>query len=227
MASDRSLLERQMERVELRSFPLEGFNRRRERKQRNRRMGTAVVVLAVAAAAIGGLTRAFTRSVLPAGDPRRAFVGTWEATDQDGSSLTMEIRATRDDALEILVRDDAAAVCSGTPSTMTGTGRLSGTDELVIPTPVLTCQDGSEPVALSGPPLEEQLRNLTFIHDREADTLTDNFDVVWGRGKAPQLVPETEVARGVYEGTPWHLSILKNSVYLRGYLGDEIFAGYS
>jgi Tol biopolymer transport system component len=59
MNSDRSLLERQMERVELRPFTLEGFQRRRERKQRNRRIGTAVVALAVAAVAIGVLARAF------------------------------------------------------------------------------------------------------------------------------------------------------------------------
>jgi hypothetical protein len=102
---------------------------------------------------------------------------------------------------------------------------------LVIPSPVFTCDDGSEPRVESGPPVDEQLRNLTFVHDREADTLTDNFDVVW-----TEQIPEMEVADGIYEGTPWRLNVDGwggadetdvSGVWLRGYLGDEIFGGYS
>jgi hypothetical protein len=58
MASDRSLLEREMERVELRPFTLAEFHRRRERKQRNRRMGTGVLALVLSAAALAGLLQA-------------------------------------------------------------------------------------------------------------------------------------------------------------------------
>ena len=47
---------------------------------------------------------------------------------------------------------------------MIGTGRIEGDDRLVIPSPIYTCDDGSEAVALSGPPLQEQLRNLTYVH---------------------------------------------------------------
>jgi hypothetical protein len=206
---------------------------RRRRRDRNRRGVTVAVAVAVAAAGIGGLLRAFYSDP----EPRPAaqlsrFVGTWVSTDLDGSTQTMVVRAAGEGALEIEVRDDSARVCSGAPSTITGTGRVDGATVLVIPSPVLTCDDGSEPTVESGPPLEELLRNLTFVHDREAETLTDNFDVVWGRGKSPQLVPETEVARGVYEGTPWRLNVVtepgtSDTGWLRGYLGDEIFAGYS
>ena len=153
---------------------------RRRRRDRNRRVGTAVVALAVAAAGIGGLVRTFSSGPVPASDPRSPFLGTWATTDLDGSTPTMVIRS-RGEAVEIVVRDDLASVCSGAPSTMRGTGRLEGGRELVIPSPVLTCDDGSEPEALSGPPLEEQLRNMTFVHDPEADNLTDNLGSVWDR----------------------------------------------
>ena len=70
MPSDQSILERQIERVELRPFTLEGFHRRRSRKQRNRRIGAAVAALALAAAGIGVLVRAFSSGPVPASDPR-------------------------------------------------------------------------------------------------------------------------------------------------------------
>jgi hypothetical protein len=188
MPSDQSLLERRIERVELRPFTLEGFHRRRQRRERNRRIGAAVVALAVAAAGIGGVARAFLwgAETRPAEQPTSPFLGTWSSTDLDGSTQTMVVRASGDEAVEIAVRDDSASVCSGAPSTMTGTGRLEGATELVIPSPVLTCVDGSEPEALSGPPLEEQLRNLTFVHDPGADTLTDNLGSVWNRRETTQ-----------------------------------------
>jgi hypothetical protein len=165
---------------------------RRRRRDRNRRVGTAVVALAVAAAGIGGVARAFLSGPgpRPADRPADPFVGTWESVDLDGSSQIMEIRATGDDAYEIGVHDDSTGVCSETPSTMTGAGRLQGAAELLIPSPVLTCDDGSEPEALSGPPLEEQLRNLTFVRDPATDTLTDSFGVVWSRGvEQPPMEP--------------------------------------
>ena len=179
MANDRSWLEREIERVELRPFTLEGFHRRRQRKERNRRIGTAVVALAVAAAGIGGLVGSFSSGTVPAGDPRSPFVGTWVSTDIDGSAQTMVVGASGSEAVEVVVHDDRATVCSGAPSTMTGTGRLAGASELVIPLSVLTCHDGSEPKTESGPPVEELLRNITFVHDPESDSLTDNFEVVW------------------------------------------------
>src|SRR5919109_4298107 len=181
MPSDRSILERQIDRIELGPFTLEQFHRRRNRKQRNRRIGAAVVGLAVAAAGIGALVRPFTSTTIPASDPRIPFLGTWVSTDLDGSTQAMVIRASGGGAVEIVVRDDLASVCSRGPSTMTGTGRLQGARELVIPSPVLTCDDGSKPEVADGPPLGDQLRNLTFAHRPESEALIDNFGVAWER----------------------------------------------
>lgn len=172
------------------------FLHRRERKERNRRMATVVVALAVAAAGIGGLVRTFSSDTIPAGDPRSPFLGTWLSTDMDGSNQTMTIGA-EDVAVEIVVHDDSATVCSGAPSTMTGTGRLEGAGELLIPAPILTCDDGTEPQALSGPPVEEQLRNMTFVHDPATDALTDNLGVVWRR-EGSEPAPQTTMSGGMW-----------------------------
>jgi hypothetical protein len=150
---------------------------RRRRRDRNRRIRTAVVALVVAGVTIGGLLRMISSSSVPAADPRDAFLGTWVSTDVDGSTQTMSVRASEDGAVEVTAHDDSASECSRAPSTMRGTGRLQSSTRLVIPYPVLTCDDGSEPEALSGPPLEEQLRDLT---------LTDNFGGIWERDPSPE-----------------------------------------
>ena len=71
-----------------------------------------------------------------------------------------------------------------------GAGRLEGSTELVIPSPVLTCDDGSEPETLSGPPLQEQLRDWTLFLDPETDTLSDGFGGVWLREGTEEPSPE-------------------------------------
>jgi len=190
MASDRSVLERQLERVELRPFTLDGFHRRRQRKDRNRRIGSAVVALVVVGATVGGLLRAFSTGPGPVGDARRSFLGTWVSTDIDGSIQHMRVRSSGDEGVEIVVHDDSAGVCSGVPSTMTGTGGVVGTD-LVIPAPVLTCDDGSEP-ALNGAPLREQLRDWTLFLDSQTDTLSDGVGGVWLREGAEDPLADLE-----------------------------------
>ena len=206
MPSDRSVLERQLERVEVRPFTLDGFHRRRQRKDRNRRIGGALVALLVIGATIGGLLRAFSSGTLPANDPRRPFLGTWVSTNLDGSNQTMVIRPSGDLGARIEVHDDASSVCSRAPSTMTGTGRPQGDTALVVPSPSLTCDDGSEPRAMSGPPLEEQLRNLTFVLHPETDDLTDTFGLVWERPGREHPTPEPATA-----GYMWPQSTLKGA----------------
>lgn len=183
MIDQRERFERAFELFDMPEPAMARLVARRHRKERTRRIGTAVVAFAVAAAAFGGLARAFLSGPgpRPADQPTGPFVGTWVSIDQDGSSQTMTIRAIEEGDFEIVVHDDAASVCSGAPSTMRGTGRLEGTRELIVPSPVLTCDDGSEPEALSGLPLEEQLRDLTFVLDAETETLTDTFGGVWLR----------------------------------------------
>jgi hypothetical protein len=155
---------------------------RRDRKHRNQRVAAGVLGIAVFALAAIGFVRILVSEGTPASDPQSPFAGTWVSTsDADGGTQTMTVQVFADGAVEIVVLDDVATVCSGTPSTMTGTGRIEGGTALVIPAPNYTCDDGSEPEALSGPPLEEQLRNLTFVHDPESDTLTDNSGGRWAR----------------------------------------------
>ena len=171
---------------------------RRDRKRRNQRVAAGVLGIAVFALAATGSVRLLGSGPAPAADPRTSFPGTWISTDGDGSTQTMTIRALGDGAVEITVQDDAASVCSGAPSTMTGTGRLEGSTELVIPWPVLTCDDGSEPEALSGPPLEEQLRDLTFVHDPQTDAFNDNFGSVWERVAGDGMSPEPATSRRMW-----------------------------
>ena len=150
------------------------------------------VAAIIATVAVAGIATfyAFASGTVPAGDPRNPFLGTWvSTTDADGGTQTMTVRPSADGAVEIEVDDTIATVCSGTPSTMTGTGRIEGSTSLVIPAPDYTCDDGSEPMALSGPPLEEQLRNLTFVLDAETETLTDGGGGVWVREGAEEPSP--------------------------------------
>ncbi len=154
--------------------------------------GAAVVVLASTLALGVYDDRPAVGGPVPTADPRDPFLGTWVSTsDSDGGTQTMTVRVSTDGAVEIAVLDDVATVCSGTPSTMTGTGRIEGSTRLVIPAPVYTCDDGSEPQALSGPPLQEQLRNLTFVHDPRTNALTVGAGSVWRRPGAalPTLEP--------------------------------------
>ena len=137
----------------------------------------------------------------PSNDPDSPFVGTWVTADLDGSTPTATIEVSTDGVVEIVVVDDYASVCSGAPSTMTGSGRLDGDTVLLIPTPVLTCDDGSGPQALSGPPLEEQLQDLTFTRDPGTDTLTDNLGSVWTREGAESPIPEPTIPGIVWPQT--------------------------
>jgi hypothetical protein len=147
-------------------------------------LGGATLVVAVAAAlALGSFgSRPAVGGPSAAPDPRDAFLGTWISTsDADGGTQRMTVRAAQEGAVEIVVTDDVATVCSLTPSTMIGTGRVEGSTKLVIPAPDYTCDDGREPKALSGPPLAEQLRDLTFVRDARAEYLTDDLGGVWLR----------------------------------------------
>jgi hypothetical protein len=129
----------------------------------------------------------------PAVAPQSPLLGTWLTSDDDGSTPTMVIQVS-DRGFEMLVHDDLASVCSGAPSTMTGTGRLDNTNTMVFSSPTLTCDDGSRPLALSGPSLEEQLRNLTFVLDPQTDTLTDSLGSTWAREGAEDPDPEPAVS---------------------------------
>ena len=103
-----------------------------------------------------------------------ALPGTWKATDAepDRSHLTMEVVGQSDGSFVVTVHDDHASVCGGATSTMTGLAEAQhGT--MVIAQPGYICADGSEAKALSGPPLDERLRNLRFIYVAGSDQLEE------------------------------------------------------
>lgn len=155
---------------------------RRDRKHRNQRVAAGVLGIAVFTLAAIGFARLLGSEGTPASDPQSPFAGTWVSTsDADGGTQTMTVEVFADDTVEIVVTDDVATVCSGTPSTMTGNGRIEDGTQLVIPAPAYTCDDGSEPETVSGPPLDEQLRDWTLVLDPETDTLSDGVGGVWLR----------------------------------------------
>ena len=169
---------------------------RRRRRDRNRRVGTVLVALAMSAAAIGGLARAFMggAETRPADQTPSGFVGQWASTDYNdhgtdtASHQTMTIRAGEVGVLHITGHEDTSYVCQGVggnaPTTMTGTGRLEGPSTLVVPSPALTCVDGSDPDI---PPIEGEARsNYTLVLDPATDRLYDNLGVVWNRGAPPE-----------------------------------------
>jgi hypothetical protein len=164
---------------------------RRDRRQRNRRVAAGVLGIAVFALAAIGFVRLLGSEGTPASDPTSPFEGTWISTsDADGGTQTMTVSVSADGIVEITVLDDVATVCRRTPSTMTGTGRIEDGKQLVIPAPVYTCDDGSEAETLSGPPLQEVLRDWTLFLDPETDTLSDGVGGVWLREGAEEPSPE-------------------------------------
>lgn len=113
------------------------------------------------------------------------FAGSWQATDlpPDSSRLTMELIALPNGTYDMTVLDDYASVCDGASSTMTGVAEPSEPNTIVIAQPDYTCDDGSEAHALSGPPLDKQLRNLSFTYDSLRDALFDPAGLEWTRGQ--------------------------------------------
>jgi hypothetical protein len=155
-----------------------------------------MTAVAVAAVGLVGLTVLWGPGPRPTVSPigSAEFVGTWVSTsDTDGGTQTMTVTRSGDTTIEIVVTDSVATACSGTPSTMIGTGRIDGATRLVIPVPVYTCDDGSDAQTTDGTPMEQQLRDWTLFLDPGTDTLSDSAGGVWLRegGDAPSPMPST------------------------------------
>ncbi len=180
-----------MQRVELQPFTLDGFHRRRERKQRNKRIRAGVVALVVTVLGTGALLRPFPSGVVPADDPRSPFLGSWVSTDADGSTQTMTIRASATTPSRSRCTTTSRRGARALASTMTGSGRIEDGTALVIPAPVYTCDAGSQAENANTPPLDETLRDWTLVLDPEADTLSDSVGGVWAREgtEAPSPAP--------------------------------------
>lgn len=82
-------------------------------------------------------------------------------------------------SFRVTVRDDIASVCDGATSTMTGVAEPRDANTIVIAQPDYVCDDGSVAHALSAPPLDEQLRNMSFTYDSLRDALVDPAGLGW------------------------------------------------
>ena len=185
---DQQSVERAAERFRVPEGSFERLELRRDRKRRNQRVAAGVLGIAVFAIALIGFVRLLGSERTPAVDPASPFEGTWVSTS-DGGTQTMIVRVSADDAVEITVTDDVARACGGTPSTMTGTGRIEDGTALVIPAPVFTCDAGSQAENPGTPPLDGTLRDWTLVLDPETDTLSDGADGVWLREGAEEPSP--------------------------------------
>jgi hypothetical protein len=119
------------------------------------------------------------------------FLGSWLSIDSrfNQSSATLVIAPSEAESAKMTVHNFVS--CGHTTSTMTGTGRLRGENDLVFPAPVITCDDGSQPEGVDATTFQEQFQNLTFTLDPGSDMLTDNFGGVWVRGGAEDKGPES------------------------------------
>lgn len=136
-------------------------------------------------------TEAPVITAVPSSDPG-AFLGIWVSTsDNDGGTQTMTVEPSTGLTVDIVVTDTIATVCSGTSSTMTGSGSVES-NQLVIPAPDYRCDDGTEPQPMGGPGLNEELRNLKYTHDPLTDTLSVGIGDVWVRenAEAPNPAPQ-------------------------------------
>jgi hypothetical protein len=213
------LLERRASGYEPPSDLFERVLDRRRRRDRNRRVGTVVVALVAAGAAIGVLARAFMwgAGTRPADQGANGFVGEWASADynhyfvaQVVSHQTMTISAGEDGVLHITAHDDPIGmshlsvltrdvpfeVCSTySGTTMSGTGRLEDQTTLVVPSPVLACDDGSDPHIPANE--EEGLHSYKLVLDPATDRLYDNLGVVWNQGAPPENWADPSTEAGV------------------------------
>ena len=197
------------------------LTRRRAQRDRNRRIGTAVLALVLATAAIGGLARAFLSGPgpRPADQPSGRFVGEWSSIDyhayfgsDTASHQTMTIRTGEDGVLHITAQaDEISSVCwekrpGQNPryvffeSTMSGTGRLEDPTTLVVPSPVVACPDGGDHRTEAPTHLGEE-DSYRLILDPATGRLYDNLGVVWNRGAPPENWAGRSTVGGVGPGT--------------------------
>jgi hypothetical protein len=180
------------------------------------------IALAVVAGGISGVRwLGDSDRTRPADQTLGRFVGAWASTnynDYVGAdntySQTMTIRGGDDGVLHITVHDDSSIACSDTPASMTGTGRLEDPTTLVVPSPVLACDDGSD-IRDDGvfPELKGELNNYTLVLDPATDRLYDNLGVVWNRGAPPENWAGRSTEAGV-DG-PGTFAILHGEVTFR------------
>ncbi len=130
-----------------------------------RRLLATLAVLAAGVAVLAPATAAAASGSGP-------LAGTWTSTDTDGSHQTLDITGSGNRVYSMVYVDDSATgACGGDPARFSGPGFVDGDSVLMVGT--LVCQP-------RGNPLKGRLE-VSFQHDAEADTLVDDFDIVWSR----------------------------------------------
>lgn len=107
----------------------------------------------------------------PAVAGQGSLAGDWASIDTDGSHQTLTITGSGRRVYAMSLLDDAAGLCGGAPALATGSGSVEEHQLLMRASAV--CLPGGN--ALRG------VISIGFVHDAGADTLTDDFGVVWSR----------------------------------------------
>ena len=100
-----------------------------------------------------------------------SYAGRWASVDTDGSNQVLRITGSGEGSYGMVLYDDAASACGGTPTLFVGSGHFDGA-ELVM-TGSLACRPGGN--VLHG------VVDIGFSYDVGTDTLTDFFGVTWTR----------------------------------------------
>lgn len=134
-----------------------------------RRIAHLCVIAALAVATALAPSAAYAPTASAASGPLAA---TWISVDTDGSNQTLDIKGSGVHVYSMFYFDDAATgVCGGDPARVTGPGYPDGDNLTMVG--ALTCLPG-------GNVLRSRLI-IGFVYDGSADTLTDDFGVVWHR----------------------------------------------
>ncbi len=128
---------------------------------------TGVAVVTAGAALVGPATGASA-----AGASSGPLAGTWTSVDGDLSNQTLNITGTGARVYSMVYDDDSAGdACGGNPARLSGPGFVDGDDVYMVA--ALVCLPG-------GNPFRKRL-TVGFHYDSEADTLVDDFGIVWSR----------------------------------------------
>jgi hypothetical protein len=126
----------------------------------------------VAVATVGVTLLASASGASAIGTGSGPLAGTWTSVDTDLSHQTLDIVGAGDRVYSMVYDDDVASdTCGDGPARLSGPGFVDGDDVLMVA--ALVCLPG-------GNPFRGRLA-VGFHYDSGADTLVDDFGVVWSR----------------------------------------------
>ncbi|MFI9560968.1 hypothetical protein [Nonomuraea endophytica] len=158
----------------------------RRHRETNNTVKVALIsgVFVVVAALIGALATIYTvkrndastspaasTSALPAGGSA-SFVGSWEGTDGDGSTVSITIASSSGGTgFQLIQRDSAASSCKGAAVELQGSATLDPASQVLTTIYQFACPDSGSPSPVT----------VTYRHSAQTDTLLDSFNVTFKR----------------------------------------------